>query len=428
MPDGHIPPASDGRKIWLRVGAVFDGVAPRPMHGAHVLYDATAILYVGPSDRPPPPEVRDPAQREPDLDLEEYTLVPGLIEAHAHLYLAGGELDPARRAAARTQSSDARLDAARQRLDRLARLGIAAVRDAGDRLGVGLALSALSRREPRPPTSAVESPGAAIHHRGRYGGFMAEPVEAHASPRDCVQARVRLGADRIKLITTGVVDFEAGRMDGEPQMSAAEVSAFVEAAREFDMPTFAHASGEDGIRHAIDGGVGSVEHGYFVCAADLSRMRDLQIAWTPTLAPVRAQLDHADRLGWSDRAVSNLRAILDRHAAQLRHAHELGVPITAGSDAGSLGVPHGYGLLDELELMEEAGMPPAAVLAAATGNAAGHLRLRERWGRIERGCPSRFILTRHSPLNRIANLRRERTVVFDGTAHDCPPGVDAAGL
>jgi imidazolonepropionase-like amidohydrolase len=428
MPEGRIPSASDGQHIWLCVGSLIDGVSPTPLRDAHVVYDATSILYVGPPESPPPPDLCGPGQSQPNVVLRDYTLLPGLIEAHCHLFLEGGELDPGRRGAMLRQSPETCLSAARDRLDRLVRLGIVAVRDAGDRLGVGLALGALSRSGHGPVMPAIESPGAGINHRGRYGGFMAEPVEDYPSPRDCVRSRVRDGADRIKLIATGVVDLRTGRMSGEPQMTADEVSTFVEAAKEFGKLTFAHASGAEGISRVIDGGIGSVEHGFLMRPEDLPRMRDRQIAWTPTFAPLQKQLEHADRMEWDAGTVSQIRRVLDQHAAQLLRAHELGVPITAGSDAGAFGVPHGHGLLDELELMEAAGLPAAAVLIAATGNGSIYLGLRERCGQIKCGFPSRFILTRHSPLDRIGNLKRQKHVVFDGIAYPSATPIDMAGM
>ena len=261
----------------------------------------------------------NPGQQEPDLDLPDHTLLPGLIEAHAHLFLEGGELNLEKRSAYLKQTPDALLQAATARLEKLLRLGIIAVRDAGDKDGVGLALSKLysSRRreeadssnqpagEIRLLTSAatsplmpyIDSPGAAIHHRGRYGSFMAEPIENFTSPRACVEARVKAGADRIKLIPTGIINFKAGAVTTEPQMSTEEVSEIVQAAKSFGKQTFAHASGDNGIERAIDGGVDSIEHGFFMRDDQLARLRDRQIAWVPTFAPVQEQVDHADADG-----------------------------------------------------------------------------------------------------------------------------------
>jgi imidazolonepropionase-like amidohydrolase len=190
--------------------------------------------------------------------------------------------------------------------------------------------------------------------------------------------------------------------------------ALVAAANASGRQTFAHASGDAGIERVIESGVDSVEHGFFVREDQLTRMRDRRIAWVPTFAPVQVQVDEAARYGWDAQVVGNLQRILDNHAASLRRAHELGVLIVAGSDAGSVGVAHGVGFYYELELMERAGLPPHAVINAATGTSAGRLGYREKFGRIEPGFRSRLILTRHSPLATVANLRREKTVVLDG--------------
>ena len=116
-------------------------------------------------------------QSEPDCDLPEYTLLPGLIDAHAHFFLEGGELDRKSARAYLKQTPEELLELARPRLEKLVRLGVIAVRDAGDKDGVGLALSKLYAGADRPLMPYVDSPGAAIHHRGRYGSFMAEPIE-----------------------------------------------------------------------------------------------------------------------------------------------------------------------------------------------------------------------------------------------------------
>lgn len=425
-----LPAAAPARPVWLRVGTLIDGVGATPLRSAHVVYNSREILHVG-TDAPAA-GLLVPGQHSPDADLPGHTLLPGLIEAHAHFFLEGGELDPQKRAAYLRQSPATLLALARARLEKLVRLGITAVRDAGDKDGVGLALSRLSKSGRGPgggyPMPIVDSPGAAIHHRGRYGSFMADPVEDFPSPLACVEARVRSGADRIKLIATGIIDFERAAVTSAPQMSGDEVAAFVAAARSFDRQTLAHASGASGIENVLSGGVDSVEHGFFVTADQLAQMRDRQIAWTPTFAPVQKQLDHADRMGWDAPTQANLRRILDQHAASLRRAHALGVPLLAGSDAGSWGVPHGLGLLEEMELMQRAGLPPLAVISAVTAAPSRHLAFRENLGRIRPGFLSRFLLTRYSPLDTVANLRQPEIVVFDGVGFPPHESIDPHGL
>jgi imidazolonepropionase-like amidohydrolase len=247
---------------------------------------------------------------------------------------------------------------------------------------------------------------------------MGDPLENYASPRECVEARVRSGADRIKLIPTGIINFKRGLVTTEPQMTTEEIAELVAAAKSFGRQTFAHSSGDSGIDRVIDGGVDSVEHGFFMREDQLPRMRDRRTAWVPTFEPVQEQVDHADVMGWDAEVVGNLRGILDRHAATLIRAHQMGVLIVAGSDAGSVGVAHGLGLLREMELMEAAGLAPIAVVNAATGVGSDRFAYREKIGRIEPGYLSRFILTRHSPAETVANLRLPRWVVFDGKAFE----------
>ena len=106
----------------------------------------------------------------------------------------------------------------------------------------------------------------------------------------------------------------------------------------------------------------------------------------------------------------------------------MGVQVIAGADAGSYGVAHGLGLLYELELMQRAGLSPLAVINSATGAGSKRLAFKEKFGQIKPGFLSRFILTRHSPLEDVANLRKERMVVFDGTVFATGEDVDASGL
>lgn len=423
-----IPTATSNRSVWLHVGTLIDGTSTSPVRDAHVVYNAAGIQFVGGNGNTPPAEFLQPGQNKPDVDAPNATLLPGLIEAHAHLFLEGGELNADKRAAYLQQPPEALLNAAKGRLEKIVRLGVTAVRDAGDKDGVGLALSKLYASGNRPLMPYMESPGAAIHHKGRYGSFMADALENYASPRACVEARVAGGADRIKLIPTGIINFKKAAVTSEPQMTTEEVAELVAAAKSFSRQTFAHASGDVGIDRAIDGGVDSIEHGFFLRADQLAKLRDLRTAWVPTFAPVQEQVDHADLMKWDAEIVTNLKGILDRHAASLVKAHQMGVLIVAGSDAGSYGVAHATGLLYEMELMERAGLPSMAVINAATGVSSDRLAYKEKFGKIAPGYLSRFILTTHSPLETVKNLRKPRTVVFDGQVLQSGVEDDVDGL
>lgn len=428
LTENNIPEAKGNQKVWLKIGTLLDGNNATPTKNANVVYSGDIILFVGINGDLPPKEVLNAGQNTPDAILPDYTLLPGLTEAHAHLFLEGAELDFETRKAYLQKDPDELLELAKKRLEKLVILGVTAVRDAGDKDGVGLALSRLYKSAARPLMPYVESPGAAIHHSGRYGSFMAEPLEDFNSLKDCVIARVDRGADRIKLIPTGIINFKQGKVTKAPQMSLEEVKALVAAAKEMGKQSFAHASGDDGIENVIEGGVDSVEHGFFVRDDQLTRMRDRQTAWVPTFAPVQKQVDLKEYMGYDDQVVANLQKILDNHARSLVKAHELGVPIIAGSDAGSYAVAHGVGFLYELELMERAGLPPGAIIHAATGRSSDRFHYYEKFGKIAPGYKSRFILTRYSPLESITNLKKDKTVIFDGAVYDSKEDMDVAGL
>ena len=424
----QIPAAIVGRTVWLRVGAIIDGSGATPLRDAHVVYSKAGILHAG-ADTPPPELVKiGLTASKPDAELPDYTLLPGLVDAHTHMFLEGGELDLDKRAAFLKQSPEELLEQARKRLKKIVRMGVTAMRDCGDKDGVGLALSRLCASPGRPIMPYIDSPGAAIHHRGRYGSFMGEPIEDFSTAAACVAARVKAGADRIKIIPTGIINFKQGAVTAAPQMTTEEIGAIVVAAKSHNRQTIAHGSGDDGLERAIEGGVDSIEHGFFLRDDQLAKMRDRQVAWVPTFSPVQKQVDHADRLGWDAHVVRNLRKILDRHAATLVKAHAMGVQVIAGSDAGSCGVAHGLGFLEELELMERAGLAPAAIIHSATGASARRLAFKEKFGEIKPGYLSRFILTRHSPLETVANLRKEKIVVFDDQVFATGELADVSGL
>lgn len=415
--------------LWIRVGTCFDGTSAAPFTDCNLVYNRERFLFIGKGrEEEPSSDLLKPGQKAPDAVLSEYTILPGLIESHAHLFLEGAELDFEKRKAYLTQSSEDLLTLARRRLEKLIRIGVMAVRDAGDKDRVGLALSADYKAGRSYPMPYLDSPGAAIHHKGRYGSFMGAPLEEFETPEECVDDRIRRGADRIKLIPTGIINFEKGKVTAKPQMDVEEVRELVDSANSRGKQTFAHASGDDGIENAIEGGVDSVEHGFFIRDDQLARMRDRDIAWVPTFTPVQVQVDHADRMGWNEETVGHLRRILDAHLESLVKAHKMGVTIIAGSDAGSCGVAHGLGFLAELERMESAGLTPLKILHSATGAPAGRLRFHDPIGSLKVGSKARFILTQHNPLDSVANLRKEKICYFDGVVFETESDPSFDGL
>ncbi|MDH5399667.1 MAG: amidohydrolase family protein [Cyclobacteriaceae bacterium] len=413
--------------MWITVGTLIDGetILKGP---AHVVFNSRQILYTGSADRLPPRRVLKEGQTACDLILENYTMLPGLTDAHTHILKGGAELDQSKRNAIIKKDFRTLVTEALARAERLIPFGVMAMRDAGDKEGVGVALNELYHAGTTKKVPYIDSPAAAIYRRGQYGRFMGLPLDEHDSYDDCVKARADSGAYRIKLIVSDIVDFNTGKVMKKPQLSAQEVAACVKAARSKGMQIFAHASGQEGIENAILGGVDTIEHGFSMSEEQLLKMRDFDIAWVPTFVPVQFYYEalRKNKAGWKQLDI--LKKVLDQHAQMLIKAHELGVTIIAGSDAGSRGVPHGQGLLNELVLMEKAGMNPLDVLKSATGTGSERLSFRDKIGCLKKGYKPRFILTRHLVPNGVEKLQLDKYCFFDGALFESNENDTLAGL
>ena len=233
-------------------------------------------------------------------------LMPGLVDAHVHLFLDGSVTDLGARSAHLKQPFDGLLHTARASARQSLACGVTLVRDAGDRHGINHRV----RAEARLPGSAmaqVRSAGMGIKSAGRYGGFMAQDVQDAPSMREAVRA-LALDSDEIKLILTGIIDFDAGAVTDEPQFTLEETRALVATAGACGRNTFAHCSGAKGLAVAAGAGVGSIEHGFFMSPDILRQMADNDVAWTPTFSPLHFQWAHPDALGWSAQTVGNCDA------------------------------------------------------------------------------------------------------------------------
>lgn len=340
-------------------------------------------------------------------------VLPGLVEAHAHLFLDGGELDLGRRSAYLSAPREQMLVTGRNSLRQAMAAGVTLVRDAGDIHGINVEL----RREVEAgaqPSPRIRCPGVALRKAGRYGSFMAREVSDAMSIEALMNAIAPL-ADEFKILLTGIIDFDAGAVKGAPQFNAEEAGRIARCARLLGRRTFVHCSGTDGIEIALGAGFNSIEHGFFVTRSQLQRMAESGVAWVPTFSPVHFQWAQPQILGWSAQAVGHLRRILDEHAQRLNEAYAFGVPVMVGADAGSHGVPHGQGLIDEIERMAEAGIGTEKLLASAT------TLPRTAWGcesvTIQPGSKAELTLLQASPVDDLRALRKVSSVYCGGWHH-----------
>lgn len=337
-------------------------------------------------------------------------LLPGLVDAHVHLFLDGAPTDGAERSAHMKKSFDELTEAARSSARQSLSCGVTQVRDAGDKHGINHQIRA--EAETVGGMARVRSAGLGIKRPKRYGAFMAQDAEDNAAIKTSVQ-QLAAESDEIKLILTGIIDFDAGVVTDEPQFDLESTRLVVESAYEMGRNTFAHCSGEKGLSIAANAGVGSIEHGFFMNRETLAIMRDKDVAWTPTFCPVHFQWQHPEAAGWSAQTIDNLRRILDQHAEHLQLADEMGIRLLLGTDAGSMGVQHGYAVFEEIQRYLEAGLSLEKTLQCATANNRQHFEL--PGAKLVKGAPFKAVLLDQSPFEQVEALRTPAKVWLDKT-------------
>ena len=332
-------------------------------------------------------------------------LLPGLVDAHVHLFLDGKPTDGNVRSAHMKQAVPELTEAARRSARQSLSCGVTLVRDAGDKHNINhqIRIEALSAAD----MARVRSAGLGIKRPKRYGAFMALDAEDNAAIQSSV-AQLAADSDEIKLILTGIIDFDAGAVTDEPQFDLESTCLVVDSARALGRNTFAHCSGEKGLAIAANAGVGSIEHGFFMNRETLAVMRDRDVAWTPTFCPVHFQWAHPEAVGWSAQTVDNLRRILDQHAEHLLLADQMDVRLLLGTDAGSMGVEHGYAVFDEIQRFLAAGISLEKTLRSATSTTRKHFEL--PYPVLLEGAPLEAILLEKSPFEQIDSLRKPLAV------------------
>lgn len=334
-------------------------------------------------------------------------VMPGLVEAHCHLFLEGAELDFNARKKYLKAPRDQMLATGRRNVASNLAAGITLIRDAGDLHGINDELKSELAANNGLKVE-LRSPGRAIRKAGGYGSFMATEVTDNESLVRAIHDRAKT-ADDLKILLTGIIDFEKGEMKGGAQFDLAQTKLIVRTARACGLKTYAHCSGLEGLKIAAEAGIDSIEHGFFMTREILRVMAYKGIAWVPTFFPVFFHYKRPEPAGWKPETIERLGKICASHFEHVALASEMGVPVIPGSDAGSYGVPHGIGLIEELFFHRRAGIPVEKILASATSLP------RRLWNcesaNVKAGARANLILLEGSPFKDFANLRHVRGIL-----------------
>lgn len=258
-------------------------------------------------------------------------------DCHMHMVLDGVDW----KASIHRHDGSIKEDWIRAVLKRYQELGFGYLRDGGDRWGIGV-----RARELAPEYGITyKTPLANLCKAGHYGAFIGKRYENFREYAKLVVHQREEGADFVKIMISGLMDFDRFGVLSEEGLPKEEIQELIHIAHEEGMNVMAHANGARTVEAAAEGKVDSVEHGAYLDADALWAMKENNVVWVPTLSTV-GNLRGKGR--FDEQAV---RAILASTAANVKAFAGMDGLLAPGTDAGAWAVPHGS--LTEYQLMEE---------------------------------------------------------------------------
>ena len=403
-------PAPAPHPIVLHAARLLDIKAGKLIKPGEVLIQGDRIVEVGSA-------VKHPAGAEV-IDLGDRTLMPGLIDAHIHLFLHPGAEDlqtvqesvPERTIMATLAARD----------DLMA--GFTAERDMGTE-GAGSADTAVRNAidEGRIPGPRLRISGNAINILGGHEDAIGYNPEQHILPNAnfannadelvaVMRQQFKEGADFIKIYETGADTIRDGKLTTPYQYTETQLEAAVKEAARLGKRVAVHATGEPGTLYAAQAGVVSIDHADQLSEDTMRLMKEKQIFAVPTFTIFEYFAEHAA----TPQRGAHEHQILDLKVQEFKKQIAAGIPMAVGSDVGPF--PHGT-QARELVLMVKYGMSPLAVLQADLINGAKLLGWEGQIGSLEPGYLADVIAITADPLEDISAVNNVGFVMKGGTIY-----------
>jgi imidazolonepropionase-like amidohydrolase len=400
----------EARPIVLHAAQLLDVKTGRMVKPGEILVQGERIVEVGTS-------VKHPARAEV-IDLGDRTLLPGLIDAHVHLFLHPGAEDlqtvqesvPGRTIMATLAARD----------DLMA--GFTAERDMGTE-GAGSADTAVRNaiNAGQIPGPRLRISGNAVNILGGHEdaiGYNPEqrvlPNADYANNADelvaVMRGQFKEGADFIKIYETGPDSVRDGKFHTIYQYTESELEAAVHEAARLGRRVAVHATGEPGTLFAAQAGVASIDHANQLGDETMRLMKEKQIFAVPTFTIFEYFAEHAATPAQAARE----HAMLDVKVEEFKKQIAAGVPMAVGSDVGPF--PHGT-QARELVLMVKYGMSPLTALQADLLNGAKLLGWDGQVGALEAGYFADVIAVPGDPLQDIGVLQNVGFVMKGGVVY-----------
>jgi imidazolonepropionase-like amidohydrolase len=398
------------KPVAIHAGRLFDPGSARLLTDQIIIIRGERITEVGPAG-----SLAIPSGAEL-IDLRQATVLPGMIDAHTHLFLtgeSGGRYDEQLLKESWQYRTIEAVVNARKDLE----AGFTTLRDLeteGAMYSDVDVRNAINRGLIPGPRLQVAT--RALSTTGGYAleGYSPEVavpsgvqvVDSPWAARQAVREQIKYGADLIKVYSTHRFRFTPdGHLDSVPTFTLEELQAIVDEAHRQQVKVACHVYGGAGLRNALEAGVDSIEHGLELDDVSLREMVSKGIYLVPTLYVY--EFEPEEDLRATGGKTSRARI----HEESFRRALASGVKIAFGTDVGPF--PHGT-QAKEFEYMVRFGMTPAQAICSATQRAAELMGWQDRVGSLERSKFADVIAVSGDPLSDITELERVKFVMKGG--------------
>lgn len=387
-------------------GSVVDVNGGAAIPDAVVLIEGDRITAIGAAG-----EVSIPAEAE-IIDVGDTWLIPGLMNMHVHL----GLVLPGKLEAELANETEGELTlrmalAAREALQ----AGVTTIRVPGDQRHGDLALKkAITRGQADGPR--IFSAGESVAITGGHGSKRGQTF--NDGPYELVKAarrEISAGASWVKILISGGIATNGGGI-AEALMTPEEINAVVDAAHRFGAKVAAHSGSPQATSVAVDAGVDSIEHGYFLDRPVLKKMAKAGTWFVPTIVVSQpATAPFFEKIGSPQWYLDRRNSVGKVHWQALQMAIEEGVNIALGTDQLPAEPNDGTSsTVREAQYYVEAGMTPLQALRAGTIESARMLGAEAEIGSLEPGKYADIVVLAEDPIKDIKALRDIRLVMKGG--------------
>lgn len=380
-------------RTYIRDGQVWQGGC---FSALDLAIDGEKLVWIGPRS--------EPEEHDTVISAAGKYIVPGIIDCHAHVTMVGGSHHMATFFA--ENECELTLEGVLN-CEKMARHGITSARDCGGKSRETLALRDFIRK------GAIQGPrllcsGTPLKVVGGHepGFDVTGPVEARRAVRQFIYD----GVDFIKAMVTGGLG-KVGEDPGAVELEPDEMNAIVSEAHKHGKKVACHCHSRAGMEILLDAGADSIEHATYLDPEINERIIRQGVFVVPTFTPYEIAAASEIGCGILPDAILNSRAIIGEKRKRLREAYEQGVQIAFGRDSGGFFMDQGE-YADEMLYMQNAGMPPEAILQSATENAAKCLGIWEQTGSLEVGKFADLLILGADPLKDLSVFRNHLEKVY----------------